>query len=201
MASRLKNANSYFGQKYNYLTINKLDEKASENGYKFICTCDCGREVKDYPRQVIMGFKKTCGVKGCKFFHQVRVDSSKKSSIGSFTGHGKIYGSRWASWRIGAEKRGIDFNVSIEYAWSIFIKQNGKCALSGIEIDFDGKWNSNKTTASLDRIDSSRGYVEGNIQWVHKTLNLMKRDMSDEEFTEWCKAVFLHRKALDERRV
>ena len=44
-------------------------------------------------------------------------------------------------------------------------------------------------TASLDRIDSSKGYIEGNVQWVHKRVNLMKGNMSTENFIEWCNLV------------
>jgi hypothetical protein len=48
---------------------------------------------------------------------------------------------------------------------------------------------TSKVTASLDRIDSSKGYVEGNVQWVHKRINIMKNDLSDSEFIEWCRVV------------
>lgn len=44
-------------------------------------------------------------------------------------------------------------------------------------------------TASLDRIDSSRGYVEGNVQWVHKDVNFMKQALSQERFVELCTLV------------
>lgn len=44
-------------------------------------------------------------------------------------------------------------------------------------------------TASLDRIDSSKGYIEGNVQWVHKRINKMKLDDSDTEFIEWCRLI------------
>ena len=47
----------------------------------------------------------------------------------------------------------------------------------------------NKNTASLDRIDSSKGYVEGNVQWVHKMINMSKQQYSQEEFIDMCKAV------------
>jgi hypothetical protein len=50
--------------------------------------------------------------------------------------------------------------------------------------------NSGSTgTASLDRIDSSKGYEEGNIQWVHKHINFMKRTYSQEYFIDMCKKV------------
>jgi len=44
-------------------------------------------------------------------------------------------------------------------------------------------------TASLDRIDSSKGYIEGNVQWVHRKINMMKQSYTQEEFIELCQAV------------
>ena len=45
------------------------------------------------------------------------------------------------------------------------------------------KW-SNYQTASLDRIDPTKGYIEGNIQWVHKDVNRMKMDFTETRFLE-----------------
>ena len=47
-------------------------------------------------------------------------------------------------------------------------------------------------TASLDRIDSSKGYIQGNIQWVHKRINQMKWDSEENDFINWCKLVANH---------
>jgi hypothetical protein len=47
-------------------------------------------------------------------------------------------------------------------------------------------------TASLDRIDSTLGYVTGNVQWVHKSVNHMKSDTPEEEFVEWCRRIVAH---------
>ena len=44
-------------------------------------------------------------------------------------------------------------------------------------------------TASLDRIDSSKGYVKGNVQWVHKDINKMKTDFEQSIFIKLCKSV------------
>jgi hypothetical protein len=41
-------------------------------------------------------------------------------------------------------------------------------------------------TASLDRIDSSKGYSKDNVQWVHKRLNAVKQNLTPEEFLFWC---------------
>lgn len=48
---------------------------------------------------------------------------------------------------------------------------------------------SGQTSASLDRIDSHQGYVLGNLQWVHKDIQRMKSDFSQERFLEVCSAV------------
>lgn len=44
-------------------------------------------------------------------------------------------------------------------------------------------------TASLDRIDSTKGYTLDNIQWVHKHINVMKMDLDQEYFIKLCKLV------------
>ena len=65
-----------------------------------------------------------------------------------------------------------NLNISIQEAWEIYIKQDRKCALSGVPIVFttnnDKYWIQ---TASPDRIDSSLHYTEDNFQWVHKRIN------------------------------
>jgi hypothetical protein len=68
----------------------------------------------------------------------------------------------------------------------LFIRQNKKCALSGIDIsiEFDGSG-----TASLDRIDSLKHYTIDNVQWVHKDINKMKMDFPQESFIKMCKLV------------
>ena len=47
----------------------------------------------------------------------------------------------------------------------------------------------NEQTASLDRIDNSKGYIVGNVQWVHKQVNFMKGTMEQKEFIKFCKLI------------
>jgi hypothetical protein len=42
------------------------------------------------------------------------------------------------------------------------------------------------TNISLDRIDSSVGYVRGNVQFVCDVVNRMKQDMPRSELLVWC---------------
>ena len=44
-------------------------------------------------------------------------------------------------------------------------------------------------SASLDRIDNSKDYVKGNVQWVHKAINMMRGSLSVMEFVALCALV------------
>ena len=46
-------------------------------------------------------------------------------------------------------------------------------------------------TASLDRIDSSKGYILGNIQLVHRDVNRIKSDFEQDYFIKICKLISL----------
>lgn len=114
---------------------------------------------------------------------------------GNWKGHGKLSGRYWNSIKYHAKYRNQEFAISIKYAWEVFEKQNGKCALSGLTLKF---WETNERTtnqtASLDRIDSTKGYVEGNVQWIHKSFQSMKSNKTQSEFIQLCKLVAEHNK-------
>ena len=81
-----------------------------------------------------------------------------------------------------------EVNITIQEAWDLFLEQDRKCALTGLDIVF-GPRDKGGNTASLDRIDSTKGYIKGNVQWVHKDINRMKFDLNQERFIELCKKV------------
>jgi hypothetical protein len=88
-----------------------------------------------------------------------------------------------------------DIAVSLDYVYGIGESQNWKCALTGLPLEFErggtewgGKW-CNPNSCTIDRIDSSKGYVKGNIQLVLWKVNCIKRDLKDDEFIEICKQV------------
>jgi len=82
--------------------------------------------------------------------------------------------------------RDINWEVSFDYLADLLISQDFKCALTDWDID---AMDVQKNTASLDRIDSSKGYIEGNVQWVHKMVNMCKQQYTQKEFIDMCKSV------------
>jgi len=81
-----------------------------------------------------------------------------------------------------AKSRAIEWNLSIDEMYEVY---NGYCNMTGWEISI----NYSKQTASLDRIDNDKGYIVGNIQWVHTMVNMCKNKYKNVDFIEMCKAI------------
>ena len=86
-----------------------------------------------------------------------------------------------------AANRNKEFSITIEYLWKIYIKQNRRCALSGVPLDFNAS--SESSTVSIDRIDNKKGYVVGNIQLLDCRVNMMKYTYSQKDFINICQQV------------
>ena len=175
----LKNSKELTGVKFGKLTaLHALPERI----YRYVvwlCRCECGRSIKVKSGSLLFGAVRSCG---CM---QNRLGSENPR----WTGLGEISGKMWGDIRQSAKKRGILFKITITEAWKLFLKQKRKCVLSGLAL--------NMTTAgrnaSLDRIDSSRGYTVDNIQWVHKDINRMKGCFTQKGFLELCRTISKHR--------
>lgn len=143
------------------------------------CQCECGVEKILPVARILKGHYKSCGC--------LRHRSGKNSP--TFKGYEDLNGTLWQQFLVNAKRRQFIFNISLKQAWNLFLKQNRKCALSGLEIKFGNKHTNQETTASLDRIDSSKGYIINNIQWVHKDINFMKQDFNQNVFIKYCKLI------------
>lgn len=76
-------------------------------------------------------------------------------------------------------------NIDSKYLEELWNNQKGKCALSNIPIEHP-KYNKNiNYMASLDRIDSSKGYVKGNVQFVSCAINYAKHTKEDSSIKEF----------------
>ncbi len=79
-------------------------------------------------------------------------------------------------------KRNQEVDITIEDLKNQWDKQQGFCVFSGIKLTLSSYTKIEKNpiyTASLDRIDSSKGYIKGNIRWVSRAINWMKNNMDD----------------------
>ena len=72
-----------------------------------------------------------------------------------------------------------------------FEEQKGLCPITGFEITLEGtqEFKKKRFTASLDRIDSSKGYTKDNVWFVTLQANYMKSQLTMEELVNWCQRI------------
>lgn len=167
------------GNRYGKLTVIGRSENSEKAHYD--CVCDCGNKTE-------RTFTALTRKKNQKMCMECR---NKYISELKWKGHYLISGNKWDAIKRSATTRSLEFSVTIEQAWELYESQNRKCALSDIQIYFETENDieDQRGTASLDRIDSNLGYFIGNLQWVHKDVNCIKMDLTQERFIEICKRV------------
>lgn len=154
------------GYKQNWIEIIKEDGR-DKNGLRlWKCRCICGKLFHCTSTALNKG-QKSCGC------------YTKKKKNHRWLGYKDISSSYFTKIRYRANRRRIDFNISIKDLWDQFLKQNKKCYFTKIDLDIEDN-------ASLDRIDSNIGYYPDNIIWVYKPINFMKHSLSVDEFIKLC---------------
>jgi hypothetical protein len=188
------------GYRFNKIVVQKLSDRiefVKNNNrkpyrkYYWICKCDCGAIIEACGETI-----KNHKIKSC----------SKCSNRGKFQRTKTYYPTtpritdgdaalRMLMWRTKdrAIIKSLEWNLDFDFLKELIKKQNYKCAISGIKICLADTVRLHRklyTTASIDRIDSSKGYIIGNIQWVHKTVNNMKGNQTDADFINMCKKIY-----------
>jgi len=79
-----------------------------------------------------------------------------------------------------------EFSIVIEDLHDLWKNQNGICYYTGRKMLFELGFNN---SVSIDRIDSSKGYIKGNIVLCERRVNIMKNDASMEELLLFCKDI------------
>lgn len=85
-----------------------------------------------------------------------------------------------------ARKRRIHWeDFGVDHLMGLWDAQGGRCPYTGLEMSHcpaTGREGSFWTNATIDRIDSDKGYVIGNLQLVSHWANVAKGHLSDAEF-------------------
>ena len=181
-----------------FFVLKKSEKIAKAHDKYWVCKCSCGT-IKDVLGGALKnGTTKSCGCLRRDFGTWNRGLKGEKSHV--YRGYKGIPRQFYTELKSNANRRKIEFNLTIEYLWNLLEKQNFKCKISGVFIRMPEKYEASfANLASLDRIDSSKGYIEGNVQWVDRRINFMKHRMSDNEFIEVCEEVVKYQKEIKDQ--
>lgn len=72
------------------------------------------------------------------------------------------------------------------------IDQKFRCAVTGMEFDVEYKTpgaGGKHYAPSPDQIETGKGYIPGNVQWVLWAVNRAKGELPEDRFIEICRAV------------
>jgi hypothetical protein len=175
------------GVRFGRLVVVKRLQAVRDGSILWECHCDCGNLVQASTRHLNRkkNYIRSCGCN--QTYNRKGKEHPQWKGAGDISGH-------WWSQRIGREfstnRAKLEVTITPEYIWDLFVRQEGRCALSGTSLQIHN--NPKVNTASLDRIDSSQGYTPDNVQWVHKVVNMMKGTYDQQVFVDMCSAVAKH---------
>lgn len=114
--------------------------------------------------------------------YQQNKESILKSRRQARVGKANCIKAMFSSAKSRAKKNNLDFNLDLEYLTSI---ASDSCPVDGLPFDWDRQLIQDKTlplsVPSLDRVDSSQGYIKGNVQIIGWKWNSKKSNMNLED--------------------
>lgn len=89
-----------------------------------------------------------------------------------------------------SKSRGEVTDLTLEYLKEIWETQKGLCSYTNIKMEMprssqDEDIKKSPTKLSLDRIDPSIGYIQGNVEFVCYCVNVMKNDFTKDQMVDF----------------
>lgn len=169
---KLNNPEKYLLKKQYINKYQKKNKKAGRvlDGNCFICNNHIYVTKKDIENNVKHYCSKECRFKNKKSNYHFYLTSVKSRAI----------------------KKKLEFDLTEEYIKELLEqKQNNICAITNCFITIKplGLDTTLYDTASLDRIDNSKGYIKDNVQWVMLGINYLKLDFDNDELHQTLKLI------------
>lgn len=91
-----------------------------------------------------------------------------------------------------SKKKNILFEISIEDIIELWVRQEGKCALTKLDMSLEAGSRdfANDFGVSLDQIVPKAGYTKDNIQLVCRAVNQIKWNRSEDSFYFWIEKIY-----------
>lgn len=172
------------GNKYHHLTLlYPTRSGGSGKGVYWMARCDCGNIKEVRGSEAALGKIKTCG--NCQYHTTLLEDAADKGvKLRGWTKSIRVQHLRYIK---SAVKRGIEWRLSPEKFLHIIKLDCDYCGAEPRIYESKPNYGKGRTVKTLmngiDRVDSSLGYVEGNVVPCCSACNKMKMGVSREEFT------------------
>lgn len=158
-----------------------------------VCNKNFERPTKEVDRSKKLGrpnyCSRSCAGVGNKEVGKKNLgkELGNKNRIKLYAGSKKDEYTPYKQFLRSAKKRYKEVDIDLEHLKKVWEEQKGICPFTGWELSL--KRTNNPKQASLDRIDSNKGYIKGNIRFIALIANYCKNNFSDEDVINFCKAV------------
>ena len=128
---------------------------------------------------------KECRCNSCKL-------EQRKAAIATYDNDvklEKVLQARWLAAKSRAIDKSIPFTITKEDLLTVWKAQNGKCAISGLDMTYELGEGRIYTNVSIDQILPSKGYTIDNIQLVCMAVNQLKSDLDMDTILILCSAI------------
>jgi len=172
------NSIDYIGKKFNSLILLKMVSAiptSKNNPPKYLCKCDCGVEKIISWNCIQKGTTRSCGCSR-KFAH------SKEKGLGNFN---KLYNS----YKNNSKRRNLNFELDVEEFRELTKKNCFYCNIEPSTRYNSKNMNGEYIYNGIDRINNDIGYTLENCVPCCGICNLMKRNLSLEEFKDKLRAI------------
>ena len=183
---------------YNKMNIMKKRDKRRMGS----CTCsNCGIEfekpLSEIKRNEKLGRRNFCTRSCVGHFSTERLLNIKSDYVISKHSNNRkdeFTGLRDFIKRV--KHRYKNHDLDLQYLKDLWDKQN-VCVYTGVKLELPKNKGINNQiyTASLDRIDSSIGYLKGNVQFISIAANHAKGNLSHEDMILFCNLIYENKKA------
>lgn len=177
------------------------------------CDKSFSKPKNEYDRRIRNGVEKFYCSLSCSGSSSNRISPRSFAVDRALSGRGKVWAPddlspfRWyvrvikARTKRSSNKKGPS-DLTENFLAELWNHQNGICPITGwkLILPYDStKWSDENPfspmSASLDRINNSIGYVQGNVRFIAVMANFARNKFNDEEVIKFAKAVTNHNKS------
>jgi len=185
----MRKMKDHIGKVFNHLTVLSLDMGPAVNGRRktfFMCRCSCGVEKRINASNVVTETTKSCGCQKSTYL------AAKNKEYTERVFKTPVEDRLLYLYRGGAKRVGRDYNLTKERFVELVNSDCHYCGIPPTKVRTNKARKISKPLNGIDRVDSSKGYVEGNVVPCCTDCNVAKLDHTVGEFTEWVNRIHKH---------
>lgn len=174
------------GKRFGSLVVCSLAAPQPKSGStRYYCKCDCGEVTTPSRSDLLGGKSRSCGCFVGKQANEFGIPSVQRKHKGKYN---KIEASTreiYSTYKSKCKRKNREWGLSYEQFRDLIFSS---CSYCGSPPSNQHRSNYHEGTTAyngIDRIDSTVGYVEGNVVTSCAKCNVAKQSMSALEFISW----------------